>query len=129
MTKLEELEARITAIEARIAALGSTAKGPGAKPIEANIDDPKWGDPEVRYVSKKWDGPNMVGRRFSGCTIDFLLFHANDLERSAQYKESTGDEQKIKYAMMDRRDAAKARAWAKRLKEQGYPVDDAEMPF
>ena len=132
MTKLEELEARITAIEARIGALAAAPKGPGAKPMGMNIDDPKWGDPEIRYVSKKWTGANMVGRRFSQCPIDFLEFHAADLDRSAAYKENTGDEQKVKYAAMDRRDAAKARAWAERLRSQGYPVDaldTEELPF
>lgn len=130
MSKLDELEIRITALEARLQALTTATKaGPGAKPMGVDIDDPKWGDPEVRYVSKKWDGPSPIGRRFSQCTIDFLLFHADDLERSASWKESQGDEQKAKYAMMDRRDAAKARAWAQRLKERGYPVDDAELPF
>ena len=60
MSKIDELEIRISNIEARIASLQAprAAAGPGAKPIEANIDDPKWGDPEIRYVPKKWDGPS-----------------------------------------------------------------------
>jgi hypothetical protein len=131
MSKLDELEIRITALEARLAALGTKAPaGPGAKPMNVDIDDPKWGDPEVKYVPKKWDGPSFVGYRFSGCPVHFLEFMAGELTRSAEWKDSQGDEQKAKYAAMDRRDAAKALAWAARKRHNGEgPIDDADLPF
>ena len=136
MSKIDELEIRISNIEARIASLQTApraAAGPGAKPIEANIDDPKWGDPEIRYVPKKWDGPSYLGERMSACSVEFLRFLAGELESSAAWKEGQGDETKAKYAIMDRRDAAKARAWARRKLEKGEgpPADfgDEETPF
>jgi hypothetical protein len=98
--------------------------------MNVDIDDPKWGDPEVKYVPKKWDGPSFVGYRFSGCPVHFLEFLAGELTRSADWKDSQGDEQKAKYAAMDRRDAAKAIAWAARKRHNGEgPIDDADLPF
>jgi hypothetical protein len=134
MAKIDELEIRITALEARLHALATSSTspkaGPGAKPMAVDIDDPKWGDPEVKYVPKKWDGPSFVGYRFSGCPVHFLEFLAAELARSAEWKDSQGDEQKAKYAAMDRRDAAKALAWAARKRNAGEgPIDDADMPF
>ena len=113
-------------IEERLAALEAAVFGKGArkgkKPMSANIDDPKWGDPEIKYVPKKWDGESPAGNRMSQCSVRFLDFLAAELERSAQWKENNN---KPEHAEWDRRDAAKAAAWAARKREQGEPsLDD-----
>lgn len=109
-------------IEERLAALEAAVFGKGgkksAKGFSVNIDDPKWGDPEIRYVPKKWDGMSPAGQRMSQCSVQFLRFLADELARSANWKERNG---KAEHAEWDRRDAAKATAWADRKEAQGEP--------
>ena len=62
----------------------------------------------------------------SACSVRFLEFLAAELERSASWKENNGKEE---HAEWDRRDAAKAKAWAERKRAQGEPSldDDADL--
>lgn len=110
------IEERLTALEAAVFGKGGAKKS--AKGFSVNIDDPKWGDPEIRYVPKKWDGMSPAGQRMSQCSVRFLRFLATELERSAQWKDSNG---KSEHAEWDRRDAAKAAAWADRKEKAGEP--------
>lgn len=118
------IEQRLAALEAAVFGKGGAKKS--AKGFSVNIDDPKWGDPEIRYVPKKWDGPSPAGQRMSACSVRFLEFLAAELERSASWKENNGKEE---HAEWDRRDAAKAKAWAERKRAQGEPSldDDADL--
>ena len=120
------IEQRLAALEAAVFGKGGTRKG--SKPMSANIDDPKWGDPEIKYVPKKWDGPSPAGQRMSQCSVRFLDFLAAELTRSAEWKDGNG---KAEQAEWDRRDAAKAMAWADRKRGQGeQSLDDEEgLPF
>lgn len=124
---MSSMEDRIAALEAAVFGK-SGAKKKSAKGFSVDIDDPKWGDPEIKYVPKKWDGPSPAGQRMSGCSVRFLEFLAGELERSAEWKERNGKEE---HAEWDRRDARKAAAWAARKREQGEPSldDDPELPF
>lgn len=119
------IEDRLTALEAAVFGKGGARKG--AKPMTVDIDDPKWGDPEIRYVPKKWDGPSPLGQRMSQCSVRFLRFLASELESSARWKDSNGKEE---HAEWDRRDAAKATAWAERKEAQGEPsLDEGDDLF
>lgn len=119
------IEQRLQALEAAV--FGNGAQRVGRKPLTANIDDPRFGDPEIKYVPKKWDGPSPAGQRMSACSVRFLEFLAAELERSAQWKENNGKEE---HAEWDRRDAAKAAAWAARKKSQGEPsLDEGDDLF
>lgn len=119
------IEDRLTALEAAVFGKGGARKG--AKPMTVDIDDPKWGDPEIRYVPKKWDGPSPLGQRMSQCSVRFLRFLASELESSARWKDSNGKEE---HAEWDRRDAAKAAAWADRKEQQGEPsLDEGDDLF
>jgi len=121
------IEDRLAALEAAVFGKGGSARK-GAKPMTVNIDDPKWGDPEIKYVPKKWDGPSPAGQRMSQCSVRFLEFLAGELERSAAWKDSNG---KSEHAEWDRRDMAKAKAWADRKRSQGEAgLDDEDgLPF
>ncbi len=116
------MEQRIAALEAAVFGKGGAKKS--AKGFSVDIDDPKWGDPEIRYVPKKWGGPSPLGQRMSQCSVRFLEFLAAELESSARWKESNGKEE---HAEWDRRDAAKAAAWAARKKSQGEPSLDEDL--
>ena len=119
------IEQRLAALEAAV--FGNGAQRVGRKPLTANIDDPRFGDPEIKYVPKKWDGPSPAGQRMSACSVRFLDFLSAELERSAAWKEGNG---KAEQAEWDRRDAAKAAAWAARKKSQGEPsLDEGDDLF
>ena len=123
---MSSMEDRIAALEAAVFGKGG-AQRVGRKPMSANIDDPRFGDPEIKYVPKKWDGPSPAGQRMSACSVRFLEFLAAELERSASWKEGNG---KAEQAEWDRRDAAKAAAWAARKKSQGEPsLDEGDDLF
>lgn len=110
------IEQRLAALEAAV--FGNGAQRVGRKPLTADIDDPRFGDPEIKYVPKKWDGPSPAGQRMSACSVRFLRFLAAELERSAAWKDENG---KAEQATWDRRDAAKAAAWADRKEAKGEP--------
>lgn len=88
--------------------------------------DGEWGNPEVRKdpPAKYWKKGtpaelldiSCVGMRFSDCPADYLEALAKYKESSAWVKEknSPNDEQQMKYASYDRRDARRARGWALR---------------
>lgn len=119
------IEDRLQALEAAV--FGKSGAKKSAKGFSVNIDDPKWGDPEIRYVPKKWDGPSPLGQRMSQCSVRFLRFLAGELESSARWKDSNGKEE---HAEWDRRDAAKATAWAERKEAQGEPsLDEGDDLF
>jgi hypothetical protein len=121
------IEDRLAALEAAVFGKGGKSGArKGSKPLTVNIDDPKWGDPEIRYVPKKWDGPSPAGQRMSQCSVRFLDFLAGELARSADWKDNNG---KAEHAEWDRRDAAKALAWAERKRSQGEASldDDTDL--
>jgi hypothetical protein len=78
---------------------------------EASLDGPN-GDPVVKFPSKKWQGPDFTGKRFSECSPAFLVSHAEWLAWKSAHPKAGKDP---KYAAFDLVDAARARTWARRL--------------
>jgi hypothetical protein len=109
---------------------------PGAIANDAELDSSR-GDPDVRKDPPRWNGPSMVGRRFSACPSDFLEVMASFKEFTAANPREGADS---KYVQYDLKDAARARGWARRNKgkamaaaeERATPrdfhSDDAPMP-
>ena len=122
------------AIEALVLHLGAGRKaeaGTAATPVAgriataAEIDDPEWGDKEIRKDPKRWKGGSYTGKRWSEVPPEFLdvLQSAMDYKAGKQREEASGksgDEAAtlIKYAGYAADDAAKVRAHAKRKREQ-----------
>ena len=69
------------------------------------------GNPKVERNPPRWDGDDMTGRRWSQTSVAFLECMAGFLD----WKADNPREGKEKYAQYDRKDAARARAWAARL--------------
>lgn len=127
---------------------GGAASGGGAVAPDSDLDS-QWGDPAIRFDSKKWAGESMVGRKFSETTAEYLDILADTKEWQANNPKPG----KERFADYDRRDAARARGWAARLRrgfvssrvsqidapaaprvdpgEATYvaPFDDADVPF
>jgi len=95
---------------------------PPAVPVASNADlDGQYGDPAVVAKDPKdWSGPTMKGRRFSECPPEYLDLVAARLDYFAEQNASGTDDDKRK-AAYNRKDAARARGWAARLRAGWKP--------
>jgi hypothetical protein len=105
-------------------ALSKSKRAATPKPtddVALHVDlDSKYGDPLIKAKSPKdWTGPDMTGRHMSECPPDYLDLVATRLDYFAG-KEA--DPTKKHYNELD---AARARAWAARLRS-GYQPKTAE---
>lgn len=144
---LKSLEERVGRIEAAIARAPRAAGGGNAAQCEPADDrelDSKYGNPTVRKDPKRWlddGGESYAGMPFSHCPPDYLETLASFLEWRASKEEAEG---KDKYAGYSRSDAARARGWARRIRQNGGPAvappaddapagddpaDDSDIPF
>lgn len=90
----------------------ASTTGPSAS-VASDADlDGQYGNPEVRAKDPRdWTGEPMKGRRFSECPPDYLDMIADRFDYFASKEE---DPKKAGYS---RKDAARARGWAKRIRE------------
>lgn len=127
------IEDRLDRIERKLDALLAALKTPGAggRPaagntsapggdIEADIDGPR-GDPEVRFMPKRWTGADCKGKPFSSCEPELLDMLADTYDWFAQRDDDANavDRNGGPKSKWSRLDAARARAWAARLRGQG----------
>lgn len=108
--------------DARPAASASSKGGQIASDREL---DSEWGDPAVRKDPKRWEGPSFAGCHFSECPADYLDELAGLFDWMADKDEESGNMTKgdkpKPTAPYKRRDAARARGWAKRIREGWKP--------
>jgi len=111
------------------AASGASAGGGGGgaagSDLDVDIDGPR-GDPEVRFMPRRWSGPDYKGQKFSSCDPDFLDTLAEAFEWFAQRDDESNavDKNGGPKSKWGRLDAARARAWATRLRG-GAPASAA----
>jgi hypothetical protein len=86
---------------------------------DADLDS-QWGDEEVKDPPR-WKGASHSGKRMSGCTPEFLDVYADFKDWCASRDEKINDPKKQKNAGYDRRRAAKARGWARRIRAGWKP--------
>jgi hypothetical protein len=90
-----------------------------------------YGDPIVKAKSPRdWTGEPMLGRKFSECPPEYLELVAERLDYFAERDEATNElasngKPKAYYSRLD---AARARGWAKRIREGKVPVQAAPAP-
>ncbi|HXN31734.1 MAG TPA: hypothetical protein VN894_07735, partial [Polyangiaceae bacterium] len=89
----------------------------GAFVPDASLDRPH-GDPTVRFAPNSWRGPDFVGKTFSKCSPEFLEALAETLTYSADNPKPD----KLKYVAGNRKDSARARTWARRLRSTAAPA-------
>jgi hypothetical protein len=100
----------------RLLSTGEAPKGGGAVASDDDLDG-KYGDPEIRMRVKDWTGPDFKGRRCSQIPKEHVAFldqYADLLEWKAGKEAS--EPEKAKYAPLTRKDAARARGWAARIR-------------
>jgi len=108
---LKRIEAKLDAVLAKRQQEERSRPAKAQENIAPDSDlDSKYGDPKVRFDPRDWAGESMKGRTFSQCPADYLEMMASALEYFAD-KKAASDPQKAGY---DRKDAARARGWARR---------------
>jgi hypothetical protein len=87
--------------------------------------DGKFGNPPVRFMPKAWTGASYKDKPFSACPPELLDLVAESLDWLAQ-KAETNNELTVggkPVAQYKRLDAARARGWAKRLRNGWKSTD------
>lgn len=119
-----EFEA-LVAIYQKMDVLIGLARAAAPKPIASDAElDGQYGDPEIRFNPKAWTGSPIKGLRMSACPPAALDILADSFEwmadkNEAEKKVSTGGKP---IAPMNRNDAARARGWARRLRNGFKPT-------
>lgn len=133
--RLAAMEARLAAVEARLNGASSPAPT-SSKPIADDEDlDSQYGDAVVKKDPKRWveqGGQSYEGCTMSQCPSDYLYEVAKlydwqaskDEEQKRTYKNKKGVE--VATAPFKRRDAARARGWAKRNAGHAHQNGGAE---
>ena len=120
--RLERIERKLDQLLAERRSSGDGARGASAstgaaQDMDVDIDGPR-GDPEVRFMPKRWTGPDRKGQKFSACEPEFLDLLADAYEWFAQRDDDSGavDKNGAPKSKWSRLDAGRARAWAARLR-------------
>lgn len=110
----------------------SNAAGGGEVADDADLDG-KYGDFVVKFHPNRWNGEPMKGRKLSQCPADFLAMLAESFDYFAKKAEEAGEETSggKPVAQYKRKDAARCRGWAKRIRDGYKPesVDTATGEF
>lgn len=116
-TAIEILES----IESLLKQFVTQARAAQPKPVASDRDlDGKYGDPKLNFIPRDWTGPHSYkGRRFSECPADLLDMVASTFDYFAQQAEKTDERANNGKPVADykRADAARARGWAKRMRD------------
>jgi len=81
--------------------------------------DSQYGNPVVKFNPRDWTGDSFKGARFAQCPAPFLELLAETFDYFAQKAEETDKRANNgkPVAPYNRSDAARARGWAKRVRE------------
>jgi hypothetical protein len=98
------------------------------KAIASDRDlDGKYGDPVLKFSPRDWTGAPFKGAKFSQCPPDLLDMVAETLDyfgqKAEEANELTSGGKSV--AEFKRADAARARGWAKRMRDGMVPVSAA----
>jgi len=126
--RLNETLRLLTSIDVSLKAIArALVKAAPAEVADDRELDSQYGDPPVKFNPRDWTGDSYKGRHFSECPPDFLDMLASAFDYFAKKSDDAGEltaAGKPK-SLYSRKDAARARGWAKRHRERGF---DAEAP-
>jgi hypothetical protein len=114
---MNALKASNNGASARANVTANAGASGGGDNLDVDIDGPR-GDPEVRFMPKRWTGADYKGQKFSSCEPEFLDMLAETFEWFAQRDDDSGavDKNGAPKSKWSRLDAGRARAWAARLR-------------
>jgi hypothetical protein len=122
----EETLALLKSIDATLKQLVSIARQQSASSGNAAVADDhdldsQWGDETVKLNPRDWMGESYKGQPMSECPPDFLDQVAKACDYFAQKNEGKITDKGKPKSDFDRRTAARARGWAKRLRSGWKP--------
>lgn len=127
MTPAERLDQTLAVLQSidrslKILVQQKATSSVGAAPLVADDRDldSQWGDPIVKVDPRDWSKGTMKGRKFSECPPEYLDLAAEMYEYFALKAEEKGETTDAgkPTAPYKRRDAARCRGWARRLRQQ-----------
>ncbi len=137
LAELRRIVEVLERIESRPAAVAGAAPSGGGGEVASDADlDSKWGDVEIKRNPSRWKGPSFEGKHMSECSPEFLDCLAELYDWKAANPRGYGNTTPEKAAQYARKDAARARGWAARIRNgwkpkttQPEPLPDGEIPF
>lgn len=114
----EESLALLRRIAVAVEKLASGAGGNGGEIAPDRDLDSQYGNPEVKFMPRDWTGRSYKGRKMSDCPPELLDMLAETFEYFAGKAEEAGEVTSggKPVAPYKRKDAARARGWAKRIR-------------
>jgi hypothetical protein len=117
---LRSIDRGVRAIEAMLTPLVQQARAAQPKAVASDRElDGQYGNPVVKFNPRDWTGGSCKGRRLSECPPEFLELLAATFdyfaEQAEQKNERTNSGKPV--AEYKRADAARARGWAKRMRD------------
>lgn len=124
--RLKFIEDRVTAVEKKQRAVPLFNSTTGGQPLPMSHVDPAsdvdldgaHGNPEIRKDPPRWTGQSFIARRYSDCTPEYLdelaSFFEWQMRKDTEEGRVTGGGKPT--AFYKRRDAARARGWAARIR-------------
>jgi hypothetical protein len=120
MSATEETLVLLRSIDASLKLLVQQRRAEQPKVIASDRDlDGKYGDPELKFMPRDWAGPSFKNRHYSECPPELLDLVAESCDYFAAKAEETDDRttKGKPVAEFRRADAARARGWAKRMRD------------
>ncbi len=124
----------LKSIDATLKQLLALQRGSAPPLVASDADlDGQFGDPLVRAKDpKSWTGDSQLGKPFSECPAEYLDLVASRLDFFAEKAENEGTLTTTgkPIAPYNRRDAARARGWAARIRHgyKGTAPDNGGFP-
>lgn len=130
--RTEALSIRVAQLESGSSSNGTTGSSSGGGSVASDYDlDSDWGNPVIQKDPKRWTdggGESFAGCRMSECPADYLDAVANLYDWMADKDDEAGRNGKTYFnkkqnkdvrvdGSFKRKDAARARGWAKRARE------------
>lgn len=119
----------LASIDASMKELVVKRRATAPKEIASDRDlDGRFGNPELKFNPRDWNGASFKGRRFSECPPDLLDMVANTFDwfadQADQKNERTNKGEPV--SKYKRADAARARGWAQRIRTGKHVQAPAE---
>ena len=129
ITLLKSIDASLKHLISLSSAKRTPATPPAHAPKADDSDlDGKYGDPIVRFNPRDWTGADHKSRKFSECDPKFLDMLAAVLDYFGEQAEKTNEQYNGKpTAPYKRKDAARARGWAMRIRAGYKPAAAADF--
>lgn len=101
------------------------ARQPKAAATDRDLDG-QYGNPQVKVMPRDWTGPSFKGRKYSECPAELLELVAEMQDYFARKAEESHEttSRGRPVAEFRKADAARARGWAKRVRD-GHPATKA----